>query len=219
MELKNALAVCLISFFSATIVLLIARALDVQAASRLEPQLTQIAEELQAIRKAGGIAASPGSAADIAADVAADDGLTVYYLHGNMRCPTCRSIESQTQETVQSDFAAEVDQGQLTFKTLNYEKPAGEELGKKFEVMQPVVVVVRTQGGEIVDWKRLDEVWAFVGDPAAFRDYVRTEVSAMLVSGQPSMLSPGSTLPGVTAPDSAPTTIPSSADPGDIPLP
>ena len=37
MELKNALAVCLISMFSATLVVLIARALDLQAASRLEP--------------------------------------------------------------------------------------------------------------------------------------------------------------------------------------
>ena len=44
MELKNAVAVCLISLVSATLVVLIARSLDNQAASRLEPQLAQIAE-------------------------------------------------------------------------------------------------------------------------------------------------------------------------------
>ena len=60
MDLKNAVAVCLISLFSATLVVLIARALDSQAASRLEPQLAGIVRELQAIRKQGGIAASPG---------------------------------------------------------------------------------------------------------------------------------------------------------------
>ena len=59
MELKNAVAVCLISLFSATLVVLIARALDSQAASRLEPQLASIVEELQAIRKQGGVAAPP----------------------------------------------------------------------------------------------------------------------------------------------------------------
>ena len=47
MELKNAVAVCLISLFSATIVVLIARSLDSQAASQLQPQLTSIAEELR----------------------------------------------------------------------------------------------------------------------------------------------------------------------------
>ena len=62
MELKNAVAVCLISLFSATLVVLIARSLDSQAASRLEPQLASIVEELQAMRKQGGIAASPGTA-------------------------------------------------------------------------------------------------------------------------------------------------------------
>ena len=47
MELKNAVAVCLISLFSATLVVLIARSLDSQAASQLEPQLASIVEELR----------------------------------------------------------------------------------------------------------------------------------------------------------------------------
>ena len=60
MELKNAAAVCLVSMFSATLVLLIARSLDNQAAARLEPQLASIAEELQAIRTQGGIMTAAG---------------------------------------------------------------------------------------------------------------------------------------------------------------
>ena len=47
MELKNAVAVCLISLFSATLVVLIARSFDSQAASQLQPQLASIVEELQ----------------------------------------------------------------------------------------------------------------------------------------------------------------------------
>ena len=107
MDLKNAVAVCLISLFSATLVVLIARALDSQAASRLEPQLASIVEELQAIRKQGGIAASPGTAANTET---AADGLVVYYFHSNTRCPTCQSIESQAKETVQTDFASQLSQ-------------------------------------------------------------------------------------------------------------
>ena len=53
MNLKNAVAVCLISLCSATLVVLIARALDSQAASRLEPQLANIVEELRAMSQAG----------------------------------------------------------------------------------------------------------------------------------------------------------------------
>ena len=58
MELKNAVTICLISLFSATLVLLIARALDLQAAARLEPQLARIVEELEALQQQGGITAA-----------------------------------------------------------------------------------------------------------------------------------------------------------------
>ena len=128
MELKNAVAVCLISLFSATLVVLIARSLDNQAASRLEPQLAQIAEELRAIRTQGGIAAAAGNPA---AAQALDDGLVVYYFHGDIRCPTCRAIESQSHETVEKDFAEQLRSGEMTWKILNYEKPESADLAKE----------------------------------------------------------------------------------------
>ena len=43
---------------------------------------------------------------------ASKDHVIVYYFHGDIRCPTCKTIESQTHDTVQSDFAAQLDNGQ-----------------------------------------------------------------------------------------------------------
>jgi len=139
--------------------------------------LAQIAEELEAIRKGGGIAAASGG---MTTEGSADDGVIVYYFHGNMRCPTCRSIESQSHETVQSDFASQLESGGVVWKILNYEEPAVAELAKEFEIQMPVVVLVRMEDGQIGDWKRLDEVWALVGDKPAFRKYVQAEIQAML---------------------------------------
>jgi len=208
MELKNAIAVCLITLFSATLVLLIARALDSQAASRLEPQLAKIVEELEAIRKSGGIVAGSGVAA---ANESADDAVMVYYFHGNVRCPTCRAIESQAHDAVQSAFAPQVEAGEVIWKVINYEEPAGAELGTKFEVQMPVVVLARINGGQIEQWKRLDEVWALVGDQPAFGTYVRKEVSQMLgaAAGQPTLASPES-LPDIPLP---------TVDMSDLPVP
>ena len=177
MELKNAVAVCLITLFSATLVVLIARSLDSRAAARLEPQLVKIAEELEAIRKAGGIAAGTGGSAE---DVSLDDGLIVYYFHGNTRCPTCRAIESQSHDTVQSDFASQLASGEVVWKKLNYERPEGAELQEKFELQMPVVVLAKMKGGQIEDWRRLDRVWALVSDKSGFAEYVRDEISQML---------------------------------------
>ena len=127
MELKNAVAVCLISLFSATLVVLIARSLDSQAASRLEPQLASIVEELRALRGQGGIAAAPGTPTKAET---VSDGLVVYYFHSNIRCPTCRSIESQAQETVQTHFASQLSNGEVIWKIVNYEQACGQAAGR-----------------------------------------------------------------------------------------
>jgi hypothetical protein len=216
MELKNALTVCLISLFSATLVLLIARALDLQAAARLEPQLIRIVEELEGLRKQGGIAtaASPSRA-----DAPVSDGLVVYYLHSKTRCPTCRSIESQAHEVVQKDFASELKSGAVTWKVVNYEDPSAADLATKFEIQMPVVVLARMQGGEIAQWERLDRVWALVGDKPAYASYMREEISQMVRAAEPQR-----TLASSGDKPEAPDAVGEPADepvspPADLPIP
>jgi hypothetical protein len=177
MELKNAVAVCLISLFSATLVVLIARSLDSQAASRLEPQLVSIVEELRALRGQGGIAAATGTPTKAEA---ISDGLVVYYFHSNVRCPTCRSIESQAQEAVETHFASQLKDGGIVWKIVNYEQASAKPLAEKFQLQMPVVVLAKMKDGKIEDWKRLDEVWAMVGDKPAFTKYVQGEIERML---------------------------------------
>lgn len=177
MELKNAISVCLISLFSASLVVLVARSLDLQAASRLEPQLASIVEELRAIRGQGGL---PLEATSSAAAVSAQDTTMVYYFHSNFRCQTCRSIEDQAHAVVLSDFADELAAGAVQWQVLNYERPAGAELAKRFDISMPVVVLARIEDGKIARWKSLDRVWGLVGDKPAYAAFVREEIKQML---------------------------------------
>lgn len=222
MELKNAVAVCLISLFSATLVVLIARSLDSQAASRLEPQLARIVEELEAIRKEGGVAASPGAASNTET---AADGLAVYYFHSNTRCPTCQSIESQARNVVQADFAAQAASGEIAWKVLNYEQPANAELAKKFDIQVPVVVLARMKAGKIEDWNRLDEVWGLFNDKPAFAKYVRDEITQMLAAGKKTTVAQSSAGGrGVPAPagetrKATAAKPPAAKEPLDLPVP
>lgn len=180
MELKNAVAVCLISLVSATIVVLIARSLDSQAASQLEPQLTSIAEDLRAIRKQGGFAAAAG---DATPDDAIDSGLAVYYLHSNYRCPTCRTVEAETKKLLDAEFSSQLGRGEIVFKTINYEKPSGAQLAREFKVNSAVVVLAVMKDGAIDKSKsrRLDKVLPLAArDTKALADYLRTEIKALL---------------------------------------
>jgi hypothetical protein len=175
MDLKNAVAVCLISLFSATLVVLIARSLDSQAAARLEPQLAKIAEELHALRSQGGVASDVTFKSNPVCD-----GLIVYYFHSNERCPKCQAIELQALQTVETSFAPQLADGVVVWKVVNYEAAATKPLAMKFEVHTPVVVLARIKNGEVETWKRLDEVWTLVDDKPAFAKYVRTEIEQML---------------------------------------
>jgi len=215
-ELKNAVAVCLISLLSATLVVMIARALDSQAAARIEPQLARIVEELQAIRKQGGIAQAPTLAAK---SDSVGDGLVVYYFHSNARCPTCQAIESQSHETLQADFAAFLKRGEIAWKVLNYEQPAVKPLAEKFEILMPVVVLAKMKGGQVQDWKRLDEVWGLVGDKPAFAAFLRGEIQQMLgAAAGPARPAPASEKKPASA-TPAPPDLPLPAPPANPPAP
>ncbi len=147
-----------------------------------------------------------------------DDGLIVYYFHGNARCPTCQSIESQAEHTVHADFAAQLESGQIVWKVLNYEQPAVGDLAKKFDIQMPVVVLAKMRGGRLQDWKRLDEVWALVGDKPGFAAYVRGEIRRVLAAGKEA---PGAApLPQAGPPSAATASPPPPAPaPADLPLP
>ncbi len=213
MELKNAVTICLISLFSATLVVLIARALDIQAAARLEPQLARIVEELEALRQQGAITAV-GNTGRVDAE-----RVVVYYLHSSARCVTCRAVESQTHEVLQSDFAAELKSGAVVWKPLNYEQPPADALAQKFGVTSFAVILAKMRGSEMAEWKRLDRAGVFAGDKPRFAAYVRDELT--------NMVRPAESQPPATSPDTKVETqeaAPGPAEktppvPDDLPIP
>ncbi len=177
MKITEALSICLISFFSATLVMLIARSMDSQAANRIEPHLLRIADQLESLQAAGGLSAigarQPSSAV-------LTDGVVVHYFYGSTRCVTCESIQTQAEATLQEHFKRELEAGELGWRTLNYEDSRNADLTKIFEVMMPVVVVTRYASGELKEWKRLDEVWGLVGKKSKFAQLIQDNVSQML---------------------------------------
>ena len=177
MELQKTLSICLLTFFSATLVVLIARSLDNHAIRSIEPQLTRIAGQLEALNAAGGL---PAGAISSVKTTEPEDSVVVNYFFSNTRCATCRAIESQTLEVVQSEFAAELQDGTLAWKTLNYEEDNNSHLMEQYEIVMPVVVLTRMKQGELAEWKRLDQVWGLVNDKQAFAKFIKQEIDGLL---------------------------------------
>lgn len=108
------------------------------------------------------------------------DRLVVYYFHGKVRCPTCMNIEAYAHEAVTGGFAAELGDGRIEWKVVDFEQPDNEHFAKDFDLAAPSVVLVEMKSGARGKWKNLPEVWELVGDKPAFVAFVQKEVRAFL---------------------------------------
>ncbi len=163
MTLKEAITNSLLMFVAATCVVLIVKAL---------PQAQPTTEAVAGSNSKSNDAAAQRTSSG-APTLAMQDGIKVYYLHGNIRCPTCRSIESNAKEAVETGFADQLAAGRIEWGVVNYETPGNEHFATDYEVVAPTVVLVKYVGGQQVTWKALPEVWEHVGDDAALVDFVQ----------------------------------------------
>jgi hypothetical protein len=190
MSLKEALTNSLLMFVAATCVVLIVKAVS----------------PTQVIYSSAG--ANPVAQGGNEPTVAMQDGYKVYYLHGNVRCPTCRTIEATAQEAVETGFADELKNGQIQWQVINYESPGNEHFTKDYEVVAPTVVLAKHVAGKQTAWKALPEVWELVDDKRAFISFVQNSLREFM--GQPASTPPVSNL-------LRPPTEPE--DPSSLPIP
>jgi hypothetical protein len=209
MSLKDALTNSLLMFVAATCVVLIVKALPQTPAA---PQ----AVAPQAAAPSGGSGpgaalAAPSGGPAPAPTLAVAEGVKVFYLHGNIRCPTCRTIEACAQEAVQTGFAEELKTGAIQWQVINYESPGNEHYAKDYDVVAPTVVLAKFKDGKQVDWKALPEVWEHTGDQAALVAFVQANLRQFLGgAGASAPASPDLTRPNPVRPtaDTAPLPLP-----------
>lgn len=108
--------------------------------------------------------------------------LVAYYFYGNLRCVSCRKIEEWSGEAISEGFAKEIKSGRVQWRPVNVEVKGNEHFVKDYKLYTRSVVLSETKNGKEVRWKNLDRVWTLLGDEAAFKKYVRDEVSAYLKS-------------------------------------
>lgn len=170
MSLKDALTNSLLMFVAATCVVLIVKALP-----QTPPTPLAMAGSSEA--------AVPNNS--LAPTLAVPDGIKVYYLHGNIRCPTCRTIEEYAREAVQNGFADQLATGAVNWQVINYESPGNERFATDYEVVAPTVVLARFKDGKQVTWKALPEVWEYVGDKPTFLAFVQVSLQNFIQDGEP----------------------------------
>lgn len=104
----------------------------------------------------------------------------VYYFHTTQRCASCKKIEALSEEAIREGFGGELAAGTLEWRLVNTDEAPNRHFIKDYQLYTKSVVVVDLVNGQQARWKNLPKVWELLGDPAAFEQYVRQEVSAYL---------------------------------------
>ncbi len=121
-----------------------------------------------------------GAAAEPTTATAAPRNLVVYYVHGTKRCNTCRAIESQAKQALESGFPEALMAGRLEWQSVNADEPENEHFYKDFDLTGSSLVLADFAQGKQARFKVLPKIWDLAADPPAFIDYVQAEVRPWL---------------------------------------
>lgn len=103
-----------------------------------------------------------------------------YYFHRTIRCPSCLAIEDLSRRTIEAHFTDALGEGRLEWRPTNVDEPENRHFEEDFALVTQSLVLAKTQGDAVREWKNLARVWDLLDDPGAFEEYVRREVAAYL---------------------------------------
>lgn len=69
--------------------------------------------------------------------------IEVYYFHNTRRCATCEAVESVTKSALKENYAEQMENGKITFQSLNVEDDANEPLARKLKVSGQTLLFVK----------------------------------------------------------------------------
>lgn len=72
--------------------------------------------------------------------------ITMYYFHGERRCPTCRKVEANAKAALDKYYSKDVKSGKIVFKSVDFEQ--NEKLAKKYGADSSLLILVKDVDGK-----------------------------------------------------------------------
>lgn len=103
--------------------------------------------------------------------------ITVYYFHFSRRCMTCNNVEKVSKEAVETQYAAQVKAGEISFKSVNLDEKDGEAIGAKYKIEGQTLIVI--SGDKRIDLT--DKGFMYANDsPAKLKAEIKKAVDGMI---------------------------------------
>lgn len=71
-----------------------------------------------------------------------DSKIQVYYFHLSRRCATCQAVESESKKALEALYPEKIENGELTFLSVNIEEDENKALAESLEVSGQTLLFV-----------------------------------------------------------------------------
>lgn len=125
--------------------------------------------------------ADSDSSAAVEAPADGDNYVEVVYFHGLKRCPTCRAIEEETRQLVDSIFADDLKSGSLRFTIVDISTPEGEAIADRYEVSWSSLFINQWRNGSEQRHDYTDFAFECArSNPAEYKDSIAKDIRTLL---------------------------------------
>jgi hypothetical protein len=142
--------------------------------------MKKIISLLVLITMATGISAFTGYSnfsPNAASSLALEKKVEVFYFHFTRRCMTCNNVEKVSREAVETQFVAQVKNGEISFRSVNLDEKDGEAIGAKYKIEGQTLIVI--SGDKRVDLT--DKGFMYANDsPAKLKAEIKKAVEGLL---------------------------------------
>lgn len=109
-----------------------------------------------------------------------ENRVIVYYFHGNVRCPTCLTLEAYSKEAVETSFADALQSGRIQWQVVNFDETVNEHFLRQYDLSFQSLVLVEIKDGREAGHENLEKIWELVGDKAQYFGYVKQAIDSVM---------------------------------------
>lgn len=108
------------------------------------------------------------------------DKLEIYHFHGDRQCTSCIAVGNLAEETINTYFKDELDNGIIVFKHINIDHIENKLLAMKYGATGSSLWFGTYKGNDFKAEENLN-VWYKINDKQAYMDYLKGVIEAKLV--------------------------------------
>lgn len=113
------------------------------------------------------------------------DRVELLYFHPRFRCVSCNNVEKYSREVTKDEFAKEMKDGKLVFKSLEIDDPKNKKLVDGLGVTGSSLYIVASGDGKS-EHSEIKSVWLHWNDSEKSKDIITSELNSVLYGGESS---------------------------------